>query len=99
VHASPYKEGRTPRGEYLGTGRVVEEEYYIRREPKRKEDKARTFYNQTGSPTHLPRPQISNQPAPTPTTKGREKRKKCPNTNGNNIGGREGKIYIKKGNP
>lgn len=51
VHASPYKEGGTPRGEYLRTGKVVWGEYCIRRERKRKEDKTQTFYNQTRSPT------------------------------------------------
>lgn len=86
VHASPYKKGRTPRGEELGTGRVVKEEYYIRREPKRKEDKARTFYNQTRSPTP-PAPSSNFQPAsPSTYNKGGEERKKCPNTSGNNIG-------------
>jgi len=43
---------------------------------------------------HLPRPQISDQPAPTPTTK--RGRKKCPNTSGNNTGRERGKNEIKK---
>jgi len=73
------------RREYLRTGKVIEGEYCIRRERKRKEDKTQTFYNRTRSPT--PSCLVLKFPTSRPQhlqQKGR-KRKKCPNTNGNKM--------------